>query len=216
MAIIRNETFVGFPDLAELRLSGNRFTTPFRIGYFAENPYLRDIWLGDNPWRCECGDQSFNALYNYLTEGAGMLRDHVHLRCISPEETFGQTWEVACAERWFVGRSASTEAAQRVWTFLMLSIVVFVASVCVIMSIRRCIENRRFERQEEERELNRQEARERSERQKFLVIICVKCNQFLQDPSQSVHTGAAGPVERSRSARVAAAVLRGCHSAAEV
>lgn len=157
---IRNETFVGFPELAQLRLSGNRFTTPFRVAYFDENPYLGDIWLGDNPWRCECNDNSFAMFFNYLTEGPGKLRDYGNLRCLTPEEAFGETWEMACSEQWFTARSANADAAQRVWTFLMLSIVVFVTGVCAIMSIRRCIENRLFERREEERERNLVEARE--------------------------------------------------------
>lgn len=52
MVSIRNSTFAGFPDITKIRLSGNRFTIPFRKEYFSENVYLADLDLDDNPWLC--------------------------------------------------------------------------------------------------------------------------------------------------------------------
>lgn len=50
MSTIRNSTFFGFPDIARINLSGNRFTIPFRKDFFDDNLYLAELGLGDNPW----------------------------------------------------------------------------------------------------------------------------------------------------------------------
>lgn len=52
MVSIRDSTFAGFPDITKIRLSGNRFTIPFKQEYFAENVFLADLELDDNPWLC--------------------------------------------------------------------------------------------------------------------------------------------------------------------
>lgn len=63
---IKNETFSSFPELSRLNLAGNRLTTTFRKEFFANNQYLNDIWLGDNPWRYECNKKSLE-FYKFLT-----------------------------------------------------------------------------------------------------------------------------------------------------
>lgn len=40
-------------ELIELRLTGNRLVT-LKNGTFSRCPKLRDIYLDDNPWRCDC------------------------------------------------------------------------------------------------------------------------------------------------------------------
>lgn len=65
---IRNVTFLNFPELSRLRLSGNRFTTPFRREFFDQNPYLNEIWLGDNPWSCDCRNEEFLQFFRFITE----------------------------------------------------------------------------------------------------------------------------------------------------
>lgn len=72
---IRNGTFVGFPELSRLRLSGNRFTTHFRREFFDQNPYLNEIWLGDNPWLCDCRNEEFLQFFNFITDGPSKARD---------------------------------------------------------------------------------------------------------------------------------------------
>lgn len=76
---INNETFRGFPELSRLNLAGNRFTTTFRTEYFAGNPYLNDIWLGDNPWRCECFGHGLQEFYQYLTVPPARVSDQLYL-----------------------------------------------------------------------------------------------------------------------------------------
>lgn len=66
--MIRNETFQGFPELSRINLAGNRFTTPFRVEYFNDNTYLQDIWLGDNPWRCDCQTNGFYEFFVFVTQ----------------------------------------------------------------------------------------------------------------------------------------------------
>lgn len=68
LTMIRNETFQGFPELARINLAGNRFTTPFRVEYFNDNLYLQDIWLGDNPWRCDCQTKGFYDFFMFVTQ----------------------------------------------------------------------------------------------------------------------------------------------------
>lgn len=88
------------------------------------------------------------------------MNDHIHLRCNSPEETYGLTWDMACANEWYTDHSQVIGTAQKVWTFLMVGILIFTGSVCLIMSIRRCIEGRRLTLREEERVRNLEESRE--------------------------------------------------------
>lgn len=64
---MNNQTFAGLTELSRLNLASNRFTTTFRLEYFAKNLYLNDIWLGDNPWRCECWGFGLKEFYQYLT-----------------------------------------------------------------------------------------------------------------------------------------------------
>ena len=90
MTSIRNMTFWGFPDLARLNLAGNRFTIPFKRDFFAENLYLAELQLGDNPWLCNCHDM--HSFYLYVTDPPAKIWEKQTLRCQSPEEVAGRTW----------------------------------------------------------------------------------------------------------------------------
>lgn len=87
---IRETTFTGFPELATLRLAGNRFTIPFKKDFFAENLFLAELSLGDNPWQCNCHDM--HVFYLYLTEAQAKVWEKQSLRCQSPEAVSGRTW----------------------------------------------------------------------------------------------------------------------------
>lgn len=166
---IRNTTFKFFPEIFTISLSGNRLTTTFRTSFFDDNLYLREISLGDNPWICDCSDTDFFNFYQNFMVPIPRIRDTSHTRCTTPEPLYGQTWERACWNNWYnTDRSLGT--AEKIWTILMISIIcktlcnlfmlinfcktislVLSGSVCIIMSIKKCIEGRKLTRNEEER-----------------------------------------------------------------
>ena len=87
------------------------------------------------------------------------VNDRAHLRCISPEPVYGLQWELACFDEWYSGKE-TMGWAQQIWTFLMVAIVIFTGSVCILMSVKKCIEGRKLTRQEHERIRNLEEARD--------------------------------------------------------
>uniref|UniRef100_A0A1L8E2N7 Putative membrane glycoprotein lig-1 n=1 Tax=Nyssomyia neivai TaxID=330878 RepID=A0A1L8E2N7_9DIPT len=147
---IRNTTFSDFPELSRINLSGNRFTTPFRADYFSELLYLQEIGLGDNPWRCECKNTEFFKFFSFLVEPPSKIWDKSHLRCNSPDDLYGVPWDVACFHIWYPSSNLGT--AEKVWTIIMVSMIVFAGSVCIIMSVRKCVEGRKLTARERERE----------------------------------------------------------------
>jgi hypothetical protein len=155
---INNKTFASLPELIRINLSGNRFVNTFKKNFFYNNTILNEIWLGDNPWRCNCHDNSFYEFFIYLTEYPSRLLDRSSLRCISPEEVSGRSWESACYSNWFP--NSSIGAAEKIWTFFLVTVVVFLGSMCVLMSIKRAIEGRKRTRREREREEMMEEQRE--------------------------------------------------------
>lgn len=118
---IQNTTFANFPELARINLSGNRFTTAFKANYFEHNTFLSEIWLGDNPWRCDCHDSSFFNFYSFLVEAPSRLWDRSALKCMSPENVAGRTWESACHFIWYP--QSSMGKTEKVWTFFLVTIV---------------------------------------------------------------------------------------------
>jgi hypothetical protein len=93
ISVIGNDTFASLPELMRINLSGNRFTTTFRREFFASNRYIEEIWMGDNPWRCECKDDSFLDFFLFLTDPPGKVRKqsysfHFNL-CLTLPSRFG-------------------------------------------------------------------------------------------------------------------------------
>ncbi|XP_059614988.1 nuclear receptor corepressor 2-like [Phlebotomus argentipes] len=148
---IRNTTFSDFPDLSRINLSGNRFTTPFRVDFFSDLLYLQEIGLGDNPWRCDCRNYEFQKFFNFLVEPPSKIWDKNHLRCNSPDDLYGIPWDVACFHIWFPNGSG-IGTAEKIWTIVMVTIILFAASVCIVMSVKRCIEGRKLTARERERD----------------------------------------------------------------
>ncbi|XP_055624585.1 toll-like receptor 2 [Toxorhynchites rutilus septentrionalis] len=155
---IRNTTFAKLPALQRINLSGNRFTTPFRVDFFDNNPYLGEIWLGDNPWRCECGNRDFHNFFEFLTDPPRKVNDRKQLRCTTPEDFYGATWEAACRSVWFPQESMGT--TEMIWTYFMLAILAFFGFFCLFSSVKKVIHSRQKLAAERERRENIQELRE--------------------------------------------------------
>ncbi|KFB51384.1 AGAP006643-PA-like protein [Anopheles sinensis] len=158
LSTLRNTTLSGLPELTRINLSGNRFTTPFRVEFFDRNPYLSEIWLGDNPWRCDCRSDDFFQFFQYLTDPPGRIGDRKNLQCNAPEDFFGASWEAACRSVWYPYETMGN--AERIWTWLMVSILSFFGVCCLISSIRKFISTRKKLNAEREQAENLQELRE--------------------------------------------------------
>uniref|UniRef100_A0A8D8F157 Leucine-rich repeat-containing G-protein coupled receptor 5 n=1 Tax=Culex pipiens TaxID=7175 RepID=A0A8D8F157_CULPI len=158
LTTIRNTTFIGLPNLLRINLSGNRFTTTFRVEFFDHTPYLSEIWLGDNPWRCDCRSAGFQDFFQFLVDQPQRVNNRKDLRCISPDDFFGATWEAACRSVWYPQDMMGT--TERIWTYFMLAILAFFGFFCLYSSIRRFIDSRRKMAAERERQDNIQELRE--------------------------------------------------------
>lgn len=77
LSSIDNRTFSTFPELSHLNLAGNRFTATLRKEFFGNNQYLSELWLGDNPWRCEC-DRKSHEFFAWLTERPARVNSNAY------------------------------------------------------------------------------------------------------------------------------------------
>ncbi|CAD7015012.1 uncharacterized protein LOC101454784 [Ceratitis capitata] len=164
---VRNSTFSGFPELAWLLLNGNRFTNPIPASYFRLNHYLDAIWLSDNPWICDCHDITFIDFYDYLTAPPQKLKDRSNLRCASPAQFYGKTWESACGSIWIP--NGHTSKAEKAWTVIMFSLLAAGAGFLVVSLLKKYIKHRKRRRDRYEYRQNRDEMMEiREQNQRML------------------------------------------------
>uniref|UniRef100_A0A6M2DX80 Putative membrane glycoprotein lig-1 n=1 Tax=Xenopsylla cheopis TaxID=163159 RepID=A0A6M2DX80_XENCH len=160
---LRNETLQSMPFLKILLLGGNRLTTPFDVSYFSGNDRLEEIDLSDNPWRCECMSDSFKNLFNYLRSKVENIRS---LKCETPSVVSGKTWSGACSQVWNP-IIPPVSKSDKVWMFLMISLLSFLGTMCVVLSVRRALKAKaEATRIEEERAA--EESRELERRQRLL------------------------------------------------
>lgn len=87
------------------------------------------------------------------------LYDRSHLRCASPEEFYGTMWEMACFNQW-VQTERPLGTAEKVWTIVLIGLFLFAGSMCLIMSLKKCIEGRALTRREAERQAFLEEQRD--------------------------------------------------------
>ncbi|KAH8407488.1 hypothetical protein KR222_002228 [Zaprionus bogoriensis] len=122
LSTVRNGTFRGFPELADLHLNGNRLTNPIPPSHFDANKFLDQLWLGDNPWICDCQEPQFVEFYEFLTAKPAKIKDRSHLKCASPAVYYGKMWESACLPDLIISARAST-SGEKVWSSIMLCIL---------------------------------------------------------------------------------------------
>ncbi|KAL9916624.1 uncharacterized protein LOC119635980 [Glossina fuscipes] len=159
LSSLRNTTFEFFPELASLKLNGNRFTNPFPTVYFKRNKFLDDIWLGDNPWICNCQDSVFVEFNAYLTRQPSKIRDKRNLKCASPAHYYGKTWESACGLEWLVDTNENTSTAAKLWTIIFSSALIIAALIFLFACFQRYMVYRRKWLNMEEYRGNQEEMR---------------------------------------------------------
>uniref|UniRef100_A0A1L8ECM0 Putative leucine-rich repeat-containing g-protein coupled receptor 5 n=3 Tax=Haematobia irritans TaxID=7368 RepID=A0A1L8ECM0_HAEIR len=157
LSALRNTTFQNFPELAQLKLNGNRFTNPFPRDYFKSNKYLDAIYAGDNTWICNCEDMTFIEFHDYLTAAPARIKDRNSLRCASPPMYYGKTWEAACGKDWVPNQRSSS--AEKVWSTIVLSILAIGGLICLFTCFQKYMEWRRKRLDQEEYQRNQDEMR---------------------------------------------------------
>uniref|UniRef100_A0A1B0AB64 LRRCT domain-containing protein n=1 Tax=Glossina pallidipes TaxID=7398 RepID=A0A1B0AB64_GLOPL len=159
LSTLRNTTFESFPELASLKLNGNRFTNPFPSVYFKRNKFLDEIWLGDNPWICNCQDSVFVEFNAYLTRQPSKIRDKRNLKCASPAHYYGKTWESSCGLEWLVDTNENTSTAAKLWTIILSSALIIAALIFLFACFQRYMVYRRKWLNMEEYRGNQEEMR---------------------------------------------------------
>uniref|UniRef100_A0A1A9UYN2 LRRCT domain-containing protein n=1 Tax=Glossina austeni TaxID=7395 RepID=A0A1A9UYN2_GLOAU len=159
LSTLRNTTFESFPELASLKLNGNRFTNPFPSVYFKRNKFLDEIWLGDNPWICNCQDSVFVEFNAYLTRQPSKIRDKRNLKCASPAHYYGKTWESSCGLEWLVDTNENTSTAAKLWTIILSSALIIAALIFLFACFQRYMIYRRKWLNMEEYRGNQEEMR---------------------------------------------------------
>lgn len=169
-----NLTFASMPFLRKLDLTGNRLTTNIKVTYFPPNS---DIFLEDNPWRCDCNyDQK--ELYEWLER---LNENMAHrLRCQSPENVEGFTWITACENEW----TPKPINHALVWLYAIGAVFVVIFLLCLSISIFRAFgEKERRLRELEERERNEAVERLRRMRRQQLEAMEME-NRNAPDPRE--------------------------------
>lgn len=87
------------------------------------------------------------------------VNDRALLKCNSPEAVFDLTWDTACSAEWYSNDNTAAGMAQKVWTYIMVSLLALTGVLCLYMSIRRYMKGRKLTRLEEERMRNLEAAR---------------------------------------------------------
>lgn len=86
LSFVQNATFLSLVSLRVLRLDVNHLKT-LPVTYFQRNHNLHSLYLGGNPWRCECGNAA--EVQAWLEGASVVLRDAEQVQC-----TLNKTVEV--------------------------------------------------------------------------------------------------------------------------
>ncbi|XP_017008031.3 uncharacterized protein [Drosophila takahashii] len=158
LTTVRNNTFREFSELADLHLNGNRLTSPIPPHYFSGNKYLDQLWLGDNPWICDCHSPLFVDFYDFLTSKPAKIKDKNHLRCAAPAIFYGKLWEFACADVWIVN-ARSSSGGEKAWSVIMITLLGLGALVLGYACLQKFLRKRKIRQSDREFEENDDELR---------------------------------------------------------
>ncbi|XP_016953557.1 uncharacterized protein LOC108026877 [Drosophila biarmipes] len=158
LTTVRNNTFRGFPELADLHLNGNRLTSPIPPYYFGGNKFLDQLWLGDNPWICDCHSPLFLEFYDFLTSKPAKIKDKNHLRCAAPAVFYGKLWEFACADVWILNARSSSNG-EKAWSVIMITLLGLGALVMGYACLQKFLRKRKIRQSDREIEENEDELR---------------------------------------------------------
>ncbi|EDW72264.2 uncharacterized protein Dwil_GK20808, isoform C [Drosophila willistoni] len=157
LSTIRNNTFRDFPELADLHLNGNRLTNPIDPEYFRSNKYLDQLWLGDNPWICDCQSPEFVEFYDFITVKPAKIRDKHHLRCASPAPYYGKLWDHACIDEWMARSKGSN--GEKVWSTILVTLLVIGGLILAYACMQKLLRKRKRRQDHREYADNHAEAR---------------------------------------------------------
>uniref|UniRef100_A0A2A4JSX3 LRRNT domain-containing protein n=1 Tax=Heliothis virescens TaxID=7102 RepID=A0A2A4JSX3_HELVI len=153
LTFVNNYTFFMLPRLIGLSVIGNRFTTIWRRSYFESNPYLEQLELSDNMWRCDCGDGNMYDFFEFVTL-SNKKEESNKLICNGPLSLIGQTWLEACYLVWNPTEKVSSPGGL-IWiiTLLIVGLTVCLLLVnCIRRSMQRCLAAFQVERERQAEE----------------------------------------------------------------
>ncbi|KAH8290815.1 hypothetical protein KR054_006059 [Drosophila jambulina] len=143
LTTVRNNTFREFPELADLHLNGNRLTSPIPPYYFGSNRFLDQLWLGDNPWICECHNPLFVEFYDYLTAKPAKIKDKNNLRCAAPAIFFNKLWEFACADVW-IQNARTSSGGEKAWSIIMITLLLLGGLILAYACLQKFLKKRKI------------------------------------------------------------------------
>ncbi|XP_016930587.3 insulin-like growth factor-binding protein complex acid labile subunit [Drosophila suzukii] len=158
LTTVRNNTFREFPELADLHLNGNRLTSPIPPYYFGSNKFLDQLWLGDNPWICDCHNPLFMEFYDFLTSKPAKIKDKNHLRCAAPAIFYGKLWEFACADVWIVNARSSSNG-EKAWSVIMITLFGLGVLILGYTCLQKFLRKQKIRQSDRELEENDEELR---------------------------------------------------------
>ncbi|XP_054274194.1 insulin-like growth factor-binding protein complex acid labile subunit [Macrosteles quadrilineatus] len=126
---VKHESFQELPSLRRLNLMGNRLTNPLNHSLLQE---VRELNLQDNPWHCDCTDPDFGKawhhLYLYPNKGSTLR----NLKCHSPKEHSGMSWENSCFRVLGEGKKYKTAA----WYSFLVPFLTVCCMIAIFMVVR--------------------------------------------------------------------------------
>ncbi|XP_046420530.1 toll-like receptor 6 [Neodiprion pinetum] len=128
---IDNGTFLPLRELEVLRLENNRLTT-FAVWQLAQNPYLVDIGLVNNPWSCECG--YLGRFREWVSVHKAKITDLARVSCAlgSPLGIHGNSSVINCAALSGATPAIETRPLEGYLPLLLASAALFFALIGLV------------------------------------------------------------------------------------